>query len=88
MTIVTRSISDETEKAFRKFVSLKYGEGKGALSRATEDAYQKLMEEDKAEYYRRRAIERLEKGYKIGFRGYKTRSELYESRIRKQLPRH
>ncbi|MDP2666831.1 MAG: ribbon-helix-helix domain-containing protein [Candidatus Diapherotrites archaeon] len=87
-TIITRAVDEDVEKAFRQFVARKYGTEKGVLSKATEDAYKKLMEEDLVEFHRRRAIERLEKGINIGFKGYKSRSELYESRLKKQLPRH
>ena len=78
MAIVTRSIEDRIETEFRKFVAMKYGTEKGALSRATEDAYKKLMEEDNQEKLRRRALEILDKGFKMGKLKYKTRAELYE----------
>ena len=87
-TTITRSVDEEAEKEFRAFVARKYGTGKGALSKATMDAYKKLIEAEEIEKHRRNAIEILEKGFNIGFKGYKHRSELYEPRLSKQLPRH
>lgn len=75
---ITRSIDENAEKQFRAFVARKYGTGKGVLSQATMDAYKKLIESEEIEGLRRRAIERLEKGYNIGKIRYKTRTELYE----------
>jgi hypothetical protein len=87
-TIITRAVDEDLEKAFREFVARTYGTEKGVLSKATEDAYRKLMEEEKQEQLRRRAIERLEKGFNLGFKGYQSRDEIYADRLRKQFPRH
>ena len=88
MGIMTISVDDTKEEAFRKAVAKKFGEGKGSISKGVEWGMEKVIEDVEFEALRRRALERLEKGYKLGFKGYKRRSELYESRIRKQLPRH
>ncbi len=88
MGIMTISIDDQKEEAFRKAVAKKFGTEKGAISKGVEWGMEKVIEDVGLENLRRRAIERLEKGYKIGFNGYTHRSELYESRLRKQSPRH
>lgn len=77
-TIITRAIDEVLEKAFREFVARTYGSEKGVLSKATEDAYKKLMEENEQERLRRRALEILNKGFVMGKLNYKTRAELYE----------
>ncbi len=77
-TVITRAVDQELEKAFREFVARTYGNEKGVLSRATGDAYKKLMEENEQERIRRRALDILNKGFKMGKLNYKTRAELYE----------
>ena len=81
-TTITRSVDENAEKEFREFVARKYGAGKGTLSRATMDAYKKLIEEDEQERLRRSALEILNKGFKLGKLNYKTRAELYERDLR------
>ncbi len=78
MGIITTSIDDYVEENWRSFVKRTYGKGKGVLSQATMDAYKKLMEENEQERLRRRALERLEKGFRMGKILYKTRAELYD----------
>ena len=88
MGIMTISVDDSIEERFRKAVAKKFGEEKGAISKGVEFGMEKVIEDVDLEDLRRRAIQRLEKGYKLGFKGYTNRSELYEPRLRKQFPRH
>lgn len=88
MGIMTISVDNQKEEAFRKAVAVKFGTEKGSISKGMEWGMEKVIEDVELETLRRRAIERLEKGMKIGFKGYKKRSELYEPRLSKQLPRH
>lgn len=78
MGIMTTSISDTIETRFRKAVAMKFGTNKGALQKGIEFGMQKLIEEVELENLRKSAVERLEKGYKLGKLLYKSRDELYD----------
>lgn len=78
---MTISVKDDTENFWRRYAKAKYGETKGSLGKAAEDAFGMLCGSDEEERLRRRAIQILEKGYDISFRGWKKRSDLYASRL-------
>lgn len=78
MGTITISVDDVKEKEFRKAVKNSFGEGKGKLGKAITQAMEKWTEETQQWQLRKKAIERLEKGYKMGKILYKERSELYE----------
>ncbi len=88
MGIMTISASNNAEEAIRTYAQRKYGSRKGALKKAVDEAFLKVAEEDEQEQLRRRAIERLEKGFHLGRITYKSRDELYDERIGKYLRRH
>jgi hypothetical protein len=77
---ITISVKDEVEDFWRRYAKSKYGNTKGSLARAAEEAFGELRRSDEQERVRRRALEILEKGYAIGFKGWKNRSEMYASR--------
>ncbi|MEK6970694.1 MAG: hypothetical protein AABW68_03280 [archaeon] len=78
MGTMTFSTDDTTEKLIRDLAKGKYGEKKGAIAATIKEGIQKLKEERDTQFYRRRAIARLEKGYDMGKIRYKTRAELYD----------
>ncbi len=78
MGIMTISVDDKKEEAFRKAVAKKFGTEKGAISKGVEWGMEKVIEDVALENLRRRALERLEKGFDMGKIQYKTRAELYD----------
>lgn len=78
MGTMTVGVNDMTETKFRKAVKNTLGEGKGKLGKALTEAMEKWAEEAEQEELRKRALARLEKGYHLGGKTYKHRSELYE----------
>lgn len=78
MGIMTISVDDDKEEAFRKAVAKKFGTEKGAISRGIEFGMDKVIEDVEFETLRRRAIERLEKGFNMGKRLWKTRDDMHD----------
>ncbi|HLC71171.1 MAG TPA: ribbon-helix-helix domain-containing protein [Candidatus Nanoarchaeia archaeon] len=80
------SVDDEKEKEIRKYAQEVYGGKKGSLSEFISQAVTNYILSIKKEYERKaahkRLIERMKKGLDIGYTGYKTRSELYEHRLK------
>lgn len=86
MGTVTINLSDEIEARFRAEVKERFGEGKGKLGKAVEDALNKWANESEEAKLRQRAIQMLKKGlYKVGKNYTFKREEAYENRIRKIL---
>ena len=83
MGTITISVRDETEQRFRKAVRKTIGTGKGTLGKAVTEAMEKWVEELEQAEVRKRALATLEKGFQLGFKGYRKRSELYDNRIHK-----
>ncbi|PLW79683.1 hypothetical protein C0585_06845 [Candidatus Woesearchaeota archaeon] len=83
MGTITVNVSDETEKMFREAVKQNIGIGKGVLGKAIGEAMNMWAEEKEREERRRKAIERLEKGFDLGNFSYKNREELYGDRFKK-----
>ena len=84
MGTVTISISDEIEERFRAAVRGKYGQGKGKLGKAAEEALAKWAEADEQQKLRQEALALLKKGlYKVGKNYTFKREEAYEDRYRK-----
>ena len=78
MGIMTSSVDDAVESRFREAVAARYGREKGSLKKGLEFAMEKLIEDVQFEDQRRRAIERLEKGFNLGQRKWKTREDMHE----------
>lgn len=86
MGTVTINLSDEIEARFRAEVKERFGEGKGKLGKAVEDALNKWANESEEAKLRQRAIQMLKKGlYKVGKDYTFKREEAYENRTRKIL---
>lgn len=75
---MTISISDQTEKQFRKRVRKEIGTGKGKIGQAADDAFKGWVADKEQREIARRGIELLNRGFKMGKILYKHRSELYE----------
>lgn len=82
MGTITANITDDTEDYFRHTVEKRCGEGKGSLGKAIDEALKKWADEKMQKEIAERAIARLKKGYNLGAKMYKKRSELYEERCR------
>lgn len=78
MGIMTSSVDDSVESRFRKAVAIRYGHEKGSLKKGLEFAMERMIEDVEFEDQRRRAIERLEKGFDLGQKKWKTRDDMHE----------
>ncbi len=80
MTTITVNVDDEIYGKFRKFAAERNGK-KGFLGDALTEAMQKELKENEQEAAKKRLLELARKGFKLGFKGYKCRDELYEDRM-------
>jgi hypothetical protein len=74
------SLDDDHETLLRQLAAEKYGSKKGSLSDIVMAAIDELAKENQKLLAKTRIIERMEKGYKLGFKGkvYDSRDELYD----------
>lgn len=78
MAVMTISIKDEVAKELRQTVKNEFGEDKGVLGKAIEEAIQKWLEEKRQKEIARRAIETMNNGL-YSLKGWKfNRDELYD----------
>ncbi len=81
------SVSQEKENEIRKYAQEVMGGKKGSLSDFIWEAVSSYINNLKKEHERQAAVERMlsrmRKGMHIGFKGYTSREELYEPRIKK-----
>ena len=78
MGTITVGVDDEIEEHFRLTVKRTVGAGKGTLGKAVAEAMEKWAKEKDEKEMRKRALERLERGYSMGKILYKNREELHE----------
>jgi len=78
MATITINLDDELNKKFREIVKQKVGEGKGTIGKAIEEAIVSWIEEKKQVEIRKRMLEKLNKGYRMGKILIKSRDELYD----------
>ncbi len=80
------SVDDKKETEIRHYAQQLYGGKKGSLSEFVWNAIAHYIEEIRKEEKRKAAHKRLiqwmKKGINIGYKRYKTRSELYEHRLK------
>ena len=81
MTTITVNVDDEVYGKFRKFASEQMNGKKGFLGDAITKAMQREVKENVQEAAKKRLLELAKKGFKLGFKGYKCRDELYEDRM-------
>ena len=78
MGTVTINLSEEAELMFRSTAAEHYGEGKGKLKSAIEDAIKEWSSKRTSQMAKEKFLKRLEKGYPINFKPYRSRDELYD----------
>lgn len=81
MATITVNVDDEVYEKFRKLASEEHNGKKGFLGDSITEAMKKQVEETEQEATKRRLLELARKGFKLGFKGYKCRDELYEDRM-------
>jgi len=78
MGTITININDDVEKRFRALAWELYPEKKGYIGKAVTCALQKWIDEITQKKISDRELKLLEKGFKMGQLGFKSREELYE----------
>ena len=78
METITINVERKTKETFKDTVRREYGLRKGQLGRAVNEALIKWIEEKKQTSIAKRQMKLMEKGFNLGFKGYKNRAELYE----------
>ncbi len=80
MATITLNVNDEINEEFRNIVKLKFGEGKGILGKAIEQAIKKWIFEQKQKEITERQIKTMKQGV-WSLKNYKfNRGEIYEKR--------
>ena len=79
MGILTISIDNETETILRDIAKTK-GMKKGSISSVLKEALLEYNNKLKLKEIQTSAINRLEKGFKLNYKGYKNRSEYFYDR--------
>ncbi len=80
MVTITLNVNNEINNEFRQIVKSKFGEGKGILGKAIEDAIKKWIYEQKQKEITERQLE-IGRNGTWSRKGYKfNRDEIYEER--------
>jgi len=80
MATITLNVNNEINDEFRSVVKLKFGEGKGKLGKAIEEAIKKWIFEQKQKEITERQIKIMKEGI-WSQKGYKfNREDIYEKR--------
>lgn len=80
MVTITLNITNEINNEFRNIVKSKYGDGKGTLGKAIEEAINKWIFEQKQKEITERQLKIMKQGI-WSQKGYKfNREEIYEKR--------
>ena len=75
---MTINIDEKTGKRFRETVRKEYGSKKGYLGRAVNEALSRWVKEKEKKEISERQLSWMKKGFNLGFKGYKSRDELYD----------
>lgn len=78
MGTITINVDNEIEIEFRDTVKKTYGQGKGILGKAVEEALKKWTYENNQKEIGRRLKTMMEKGWPMGKILYKHREELHD----------
>lgn len=81
MTTITVNVDDEVYGKFRKLAAEERNGKKGFLGDAITEDMKKHVEEKEQEVIKKRLLAMMRKGIRLGFKGYKSRDELYEDRM-------
>lgn len=80
MATITLNVNDEINQEFRQIVKSKFGEGKGIIGKAVEEAIKKWISEQKQKEITERQLKIMKKGI-WSQKNYKfNREEIYETR--------
>ncbi len=78
MGTMTINLKDDVEKEFRETVKEEFGQGKGKLGKAIEDALEKWIHEKRQKELAKKGIELTNKGL-YNLKGWKfNREEIYD----------
>lgn len=81
MATITVNITNETAEIFRKTVKKEFGEGKGKLGSALDEAMKKWSEEREQKEIKEKFIATLKRGFNMGKLKKIQRGDLYDRRI-------
>ncbi|MEK6854565.1 MAG: hypothetical protein AABX60_04465 [Nanoarchaeota archaeon] len=81
MTTITVNVDDEVYEKFRKLAAEERNGKKGFLGDVITEDMKKHVEEKEQEAIKKRLLAMMRKGVRLGFKGYKSRDELYEDRM-------
>lgn len=80
MATITLNVNNDINEEFRQIVKSKFGEGKGILGKAVEEAIKKWIFEQKQKAITERQLKLMKHGL-YSLNGYKfNREEIYEGR--------
>lgn len=85
MATITINVDDGVYEKFRRLAAEEKNGKKGFLGDSVTDAMNKYVEENEQEAIKKRLLAAMKKGVRIGFKGYKSRDELYADRMDKLL---
>lgn len=85
MAVITISVDDEVYERFRKIAAEERNGKKGFLGSAITENMKRYVEEKEQDAIKKRLLAMMKKGVRIGFKGYKVRSEFYEKRMERIL---
>ena len=75
---ITVNIDEEVNRKLREVAAAEYGKRKGYLGKAISEAAKMWIREKEVEAIRKRELEVLKRGFRMGKLLYKKREELYE----------
>ena len=78
---ITVSLEEEDEHKLRRLAQEKYQGKKGSLAKVISEGLGRMEAESKREQALKKLFARMEKGYALGIKRIKHRSELYDRKI-------
>lgn len=78
METITINIDKRTKEMFRETVEKEYGLRKGQLGRAINEALMKWVEDKRQRKIAEELKDLMKRGFNLGFKGYKSRDDLYD----------
>ncbi len=85
MATITVNVDDDVYEKFRKLASEARDGKKGFLGDAITVSMMNYVEQATQEAAKKRLLALMKKGIRLGFKGYKSRDELYEDRMEQIL---
>ena len=81
MATITVNVDDEAYELFRKLAFDELNGKKGFLGDVITEQMKKYVEERQQNAAKKRLLALMKKGIRLGFKGYKSRDEIYEDRM-------